>query len=227
MKQLKTDDELPYEKFLLRGPCALTDAELLAIIIRTGTTKEKPLEIANNILNYNGSDKGILGICHMSILELQQVHGIGQVKAIKISCIAELSKRITMTCTKEKLNFNNPKTIADYYMEQMRHFEVEKVILVYLDNKSKRLDDCILSQGTINSSLLSPREIFLKAIRRQAVFIVLLHNHPSGDPTPSKQDIFMTRKLKELSEMMEIPLIDHIIIGDNKYVSFKEAGFIS
>jgi len=227
MKPKETTEELPYEKFLVRGPQALSDAELLAIIIRTGTAKEKPLEIAKNILDFNGLNQGILGICHMSISELQQIRGIGQVKAVKISCIAELSKRISMTQCKERLNFNNPKSIADYYMEQMRHFDIEKVILVYLDNKSKRLDDCVLSLGTINTSLLSPREIFLRAMKSKAVFIVILHNHPSGDPTPSKQDVFMTKRLKELSEMMEIPLIDHIIIGDNKYVSLKEAGYLS
>jgi DNA repair protein RadC len=227
MKNKETNQEMPYDKFLLRGAETLSDCELLAIIIRTGTTQDTPQEIAQKILDYNGNSNGLLGICHMDLNELQAIHGIGQVKAIKIKCIAELSKRISMASSKERLNFHNPKTIADYYMEQMRHLEIEKVILVYLDNKSKLLDDYLLSQGTINTSLLSPREIFLRAIKSQAVFIVLLHNHPSGDPTPSRQDILMTKRLKELSEMMEIPLLDHIIIGDNKYVSLKEAGYLS
>lgn len=218
--------ELPYEKFVTKGAQSLSDKELLAIIIRTGTATKSPLDIADEILSLQGSRKDLLDICRVSLEELMSISGIGQVKAVKIKCIAELSKRIAMTSRKEKLCFTNPQSIADYYMEQFRHLEFETVLLICLDNKSRLIEDYTISQGTINASLLSPREIFLKALRARAVFIIMLHNHPSGDPSPSKQDLLITKKIQEVSKMIEIPLIDHIIIGDSRYVSFKESGYM-
>lgn len=219
------EEELPYEKFERLGPGSLTDAELLAIIIRTGTKETSAVELGKQILNLgsqSGQANGILSLQHLSLEELMKVKGIGKVKAIRIKCVTEFSRRIAMETFKKGIRFNKPSTIADYYKEQLRHLEVEQVILVMTDGKNQFLNDCVLSQGTVNMSVISPREIFMTALKMQAVHILLVHNHPSGDPTPSKQDIEITKRIHEAAAIMNIPLVDHIIIGDNSYMSLKE-----
>ena len=154
------------------------------------------------------------------------IRGIGQVKAIKLKCIAELSSRIAQEMAKKTLQLKDPRTVADYYMERLRHFERERVLLLMMDSRNHLIGEQVLSEGTVNASLISPREIFLTALRYSAVYIMLLHNHPGGDPTPGKQDILATERIKNVSAMIEIPLIDHIIIGDKKYYSFREMGYL-
>ena len=222
-------DLLPYEKFENYGAGALTDAELLAIIIRTGTKDSNSIELGAQILNLgsnSGQTHGLLSLQHLSLEELMKVKGIGKVKAIRIKCVTEFSKRIAMEHFKTGIRFDKPSTIADYYMEQLRHLEVENVILVMTDGKNQFLKDCIISSGTVNMSVISPREIFLTAIKNQAVNILLVHNHPSGDPAPSKEDIDITKRIHEASQIMNIPLVDHIIIGDNTYMSLKELRYL-
>ncbi len=224
-----TEELLPYEKFEKYGAETLTDAELLAIIIRTGTKDSNSIELGKKVLTLGtgiGQANGILSLQHLTLEELMKIKGIGKVKAIRIKCVTEFSKRIAMETFKKGIRFDRPSTIADYYREQVRHLEVEQVILVMTDSKNQFLKDCILSTGTVNMSLISPREIFMTAIRMQAVNILLVHNHPSGDPTPSKDDIEITKRIHEASRIMNIPLVDHIIIGDNTYMSLKELRYI-
>ncbi len=221
------EQNMPYEKFLALGPEQLTEAELLAIIIRTGTRSSDALELAQQILELpKGRQKGLRGLTHLSVADLCKVNGIGEVKAVKIKCITELSRRLAMADTRERLSFTKPATVADYYMERMRYLEREEVILAMTDNRNRLICDRVLSQGTVNCSLISPREIFLVALEYQAVHILLIHNHPSGDCAPSRPDMEVTEKLAELGEMMQIPLIDHIIVGDGNYISFREAGLL-
>lgn len=226
---LDLEDLLPYEKFEKYGAETLTDAELLAIIIRTGTKDFNSVELGKKILNLGtdaGQASGILSLQHLSVDELMKVKGIGKVKAIRIKCVTEFSRRIAMKTFKKGIRFDRPATIADYYREQVRHLEVEQVILVMTDGKNQFLKDCVLSSGTVNMSLISPREIFMTALKMQAVHILLVHNHPSGDPTPSRDDIEITKRIHEASQIMNIPLVDHIIIGDTTYMSFKELKYI-
>lgn len=214
--------ERPYERFETAGAAALSEAELLAIILRTGIGGETAVELSKRVLvNIGGS---IIGLNHITLEELRCMQGIGKVKAIQLKCIAELSKRLSMTQAKKSLVFNSPNTIADYYMEAYRHLEKEHVLAIFLNGKNRFLGDYLLSTGTVNQTLVSARDIFKKALHIGAVFFMLLHNHPSGDPTPSKQDILITRKMKEAGSIMDIELIDHIIIGDNRYISIREAG---
>lgn len=223
------EELLPYEKFEKFGAQFLTDAELLAIIIRTGTKEFNSVELGKKILNLgtdSGQASGILSLQHLTLEELMKVKGIGKVKAIRIKCVTEFSRRIAMETFKKGIRFDRPATIADYYKEQVRHLEVEQVILVMTDGKNQFLKDCILSTGTVNMSLISPREVFMTAIKAQAVHILLVHNHPSGDPTPSRDDIEITKRIHEASQIMNIPLVDHIIIGDNTYMSLKELRYI-
>lgn len=226
-KRKDTTKDGPYEKYLKLGAQQLSDAELLAVILRTGTVGEDTVSIANKVLSLpGGRQKGILGLHHVSLKELMSIRGIGQVKAIKLKCIAELSSRIAQQTAKKTLQMTNPATVADYYMERLRHFEREKVFLLMMDNRNHLIAEHILSEGTVNASLISPREIFLTALRLGAVYIMLLHNHPAGDPMPGRQDIAATERIKKAADLIEIPLIDHIIIGDKKYFSFKEMGYL-
>lgn len=218
---------MPYEKFMRLGSGILTEAELLAIIIRTGTKDRKPVEIGQEILSLPSvKEHGLGGLYHVTLQELMEIKGIGEVKAVKLKCLAELSMRMAMAVAKKELQFLNPSSVARYYMEQLRHERKERVLLLLLDQKERLIEEELLSIGTINASLLSPREVFITALKKEAVHIMLLHNHPSGDPAPSKQDMRVTEEIQEVGKMVDIPLIDHIIIGDNKYMSFKEAGLL-
>ncbi len=226
MKETKNNKDLPYEKFETLGPEALTDAELLAIMIRCGCEGADALQIAGEVLALSNEKNSIIGLHHVTMQDLIRIKGIGKVKAIRIMCVVELTKRMTMQKRKEHLSFSNPRTVAEYYMERFRHLETEQVLLVLTDNKNNLITDIIISMGTVNASLLSPREIFIEALHYHAVHVLLLHNHPSGDPTPSKQDLKITKMILESSKLLNIPLVDHIIIGDNKYISLKEQGLL-
>ena len=219
--------EMPYEKFLKYGPESLSEAELLAIILRTGTKDCNSVELGKKILDLPVSPhKGLLGLHHVSVEELKRIRGIGEVKAVKIKCIAELSRRISKASQQEKLSFRKPESVAEYYMEEFRMKKQEHMMLIMLNTKSRLIAEKIIFKGTVNASIVSPREIFVEAVNQEAVYIILLHNHPSGDPTPSHQDIFISKKIKEAGELLDISLVDHIIIGDNIYVSLKEKNLL-
>lgn len=215
---------LPYERFLRFGPENLTETELLAIIIRTGTKDCNAMQLAEQVLSLAKYPKeGLLGLYDVSLKELQGIRGIGEVKAVKLKCLTELTMRMSAATAKRGDCFNSSGQVADYFMERLRHKKTECVILVCLDAKTQMISEQKLSEGSVRMSLISPREIFLTALQCNAVNILLVHNHPSGDPTPSRADRELTSNLKELGDKMNIPLLDHVIIGDNRYTSFKEA----
>lgn len=216
---------LPYDKFLKYGEKSLSDEELLAIILRTGTKGEDALTVALRILSLCGR-QGLLGLHHLSVSDLCQVKGIGIVKAVKLKTVAELSLRMANAVIAKDLQLQNPKSVAVSYMERMRHYEKEHCIVIYLDAKDYRLADEVLSVGDISSAIISTREVFKGALKHNASSIILLHNHPSGNPEPSLEDIRITKQLAKASYLMDIPLLDHIIIGDNTYISLKEKGVI-
>lgn len=215
--------ELPYERFLRFGSECLTEAELLAVIIRTGAPGENAVKVAEQVLNLAGHPReGLLGLYNVTLEELMSVRGIGEVKAVKLKCLAELSKRICSATAKEGITFTSSAQVAGYFMEQLRHRDTECVVLACVDAKGQMICEKQLSHGSVKMALISPREIFMEALRCKAVNILLVHNHPSGDPTPSRTDMKLTENVRELGEKMDIPLLDHIIIGDNRYISFKE-----
>lgn len=218
---------LPYERFISAGPESLTDAELLAIIIRTGSGNSSPIEIAHEILCLsNGKERGLNGLYSLTLDELKSVHGIGEVKAVKLKCLTELAKRMSVQSSFSGTFFESSRQIASIYMEKMRHEDREKALLLCLNNKHKLLNETVLSIGTVNSALVSPRDIFTHALKSGASCVVLLHNHPSGDPTPSRADAELTNKISESGNMLDIRLIDHIIIGNQSYYSFGEKGLL-
>lgn len=225
MKELPVSEQ-PYEKCEMYGARALSDAELLAVILRNGTRNLRSTDVAVKILNHKSCEKGLCGLQYMTQHELMSIPGIGRVKAILLQCVLELSGRITKACRMEGLTLTSPKTVADVYMQEMRFLTKEQTRVLFFDTKSRLLGEKVISVGCINASIMSPREIYLAALQEGAVHIILLHNHPSGDPTPSKEDVMVTKRMKEAGNLIGISLLDHIIIGDNRYVSLKEQGLI-
>ena len=221
MKELPAADK-PYEKCMTYGSAVLTDAELLSVILRTGAKGTPALELAKNILSSAYGEEGILGLHRLTIPDLMKIHGVGKVKAVQIQCILEMSRRLAKKKAEEALYFNDPSTIAAYYMEDFRHSDQEQMILMMLNTKNRLLGEQMISKGTANASMISPREIFLQALRYHAVTIVLVHNHPSGDPSPSRDDLLFTKRVQKAGMLLGIELLDHIIIGDRKYMSFRE-----
>ena len=218
--------ERPDEKALTQGVASLSDGELLAIIIRSGTKERRSTDTAADILDAHPTYKGLIGIHYLDYNSLCQIQGVGKVKALQILCISELSKRISKTSRKIRDSFHSPDIIASYFMEDMRTRDREQMIIILLDGKSRLIEYSVISSGTVNASLVQPREIFMYALKFDAVNVIMLHNHPSGDPSPSKQDLLVTKRVKEAGALVGIPLLDHIIIGDNQFISLSERGYV-
>jgi len=215
----------PYEKCLACGAESLSDTELLATIIRTGTPGESALQLAGRILNMEGYE-GLPGFQRIPLERLRKLKGIGMVKAVQLKCLAELAARMAKASAGERLCFDSPCTIADYFMEELRREEQEQLHALFLNTKNRLLKEKLMFKGTVNASLVSPREIFLEALEMHAVNLVLVHNHPSGDATPSREDIQMTRRICQAGELLGIRILDHIIIGDHCYSSMREKGIL-
>lgn len=221
------NQDMPYEKFLRFGPEGLTEGELLAIILRTGTHEKTAVQLANEVLSLGKYPRqGLLGLHDLSLEELKKIKGIGEVKAVKLKSLTELTLRISRSVAKRGLSVKDPGTVAEYFMEKLRHRKTECVYLACLDAKGLMIGETMLSEGSVNHSGIYPRELFLKALKAEAVNVILIHNHPSGDPAPSLADREITKSIVVLGRELGIPLLDHVIIGDNAYYSFREAGVI-
>ena len=159
--------------------------------------------------------------------EMKKIHGIGNVIAMQLKCIAELSMRIANTRHFEGIQMRSAATVAEYYMEQLRHEQQEKLIVCMFDSKCKWLGDSVVTTGSVSSSIVPPREIFICALEKKAVHIVMVHNHPSGRAVPSGEDNTVTARIAEAGKLLGIALSDHIIIGDRTYFSYREAGYLT
>ena len=213
-----TLEERPREKMILNGVGCLSDAELLAILIRTGTKELNAVQLGQAIID---KADNIRYLQDLTFEELKSINGIGQTKALQIKASLELSNRIA-SYKPLKYKIKNPWDIYKYYMESLRYQYKEIFKVVLLNTKNEVITDVDISIGTLNSSLVHPREVFREAIRRSSNKIILLHNHPSGNAEPSKEDKNITNRLKDCGELVGIEVIDHIIIGDGVYFSFKE-----
>ena len=218
------DGERPREKMLYQGKESLSNSELLAILLRTGTQEKSALELANDILSVSGD--GLIHLADCSIEELTSVKGMGTAKACQLMAAIELGKRVATCPRKEKPVISSPEDVARLFMEKMRYYKKEYFKVLLLDSKGKVIEESDVSVGDLNSAVIHPREVFLQAVRRSAAAVVLLHNHPSGDPQPSIQDIETTERLMESAKVLGINIVDHIIIGDGIYVSMKSEGLI-
>ena len=223
MKDLPVS-ERPYEKCRAYGPAVLSDAELLAVILRTGCQGRSAYDLAVSLLKKQTGAKKLSALTAMRTETLMQTPGIGPVKAVQLVCIGELARRLQRERARGRLKLSSPQSIADYFMQEMKDLGYEQIRAVFFDTKSNLICEEMLSRGTVNMSLITPREIFLAALAVQAVFVVLVHNHPSGDPTPSPDDLLLTRRVAESGALIGIELLDHIVIGDGTYTSLKEQG---
>lgn len=199
----------------------MSDCELLSVILRTGVKGSSAYDLAKEIITQQGDGTNLLKIMHTTKEELLHLK-VWNGKGSQILCIGELAKRIASMPFVDNVKYDSPKKIAGYYMERLRHLEQETLHVMFLDTKCKLIKSKEITKGTIDRSMISQREIFVEALKCNAVNIVLVHNHPSGEPTPSRDDIRSTKKIKEAGDMVGIRLLDHIIIGDNKFSSLRE-----
>lgn len=210
--------ERPFEKAIRFGMQSLSDRELLSIFIRSGTKDSSALDISDKILNFRAGN--LRNLVDLSYDEFLNFPGIGEIKAIQLQAIAEIAERLSRNKRNEKIVLSDPESIALYFMETMRSLDRENLIAVFFDIKSGLIGYRTVAVGSRNIAPVCPDVIFREAVSLKAAYMVLIHNHPSGDSTPSKADIEVTMRIKECGNIMNIPLSDHIIIGDNNFYSF-------
>ncbi|USK58966.1 DNA repair protein RadC [Peribacillus asahii] len=216
-------EEKPRERFLQDGPESLSNQELFALLLRTGTKEESVLQMANRLMD---AFEELRLLREASIEELTAIKGIGEAKAIQLLAAVELGRRIHRVNNQERYVIRSPEDGAKYCMEEMRFLTQEHFVCLYLNTKNQVLHKRTVFIGSLNASIVHPREVFKEAFRRSAASIICLHNHPSGSPDPSKEDIEVTKRLVECGKIIGIDLLDHIIIGEHKYVSLKEKGYL-
>lgn len=222
MKQLP-EELRPYERFEKLGPEAISDSELLAILIKSGTKKKRASEVADEVLDAAG---GLSGLGRMSLRALSEIKGIGRVKAITIMAASQIGIRIDRAERLTGPSANSAGAIASLYMKEMNRELQEVFRVVLLDTKLKIIRTVTVSRGTVDRTLVHPREVFSEAIMCRASGIIAMHNHPSGDETPSTEDYAVTERLYEAGKILGIDLTDHIIFGNGRYYSFAEHGEI-
>lgn len=216
-------EKRPMEKLINYGVANLSDKELLAILIGSGTRDHNAIELAQKILEEDFLDNQLL---FASVEELMQIKGIGISKSTRIVAGLELGKRLGMIDRYNQISYNNPETVAEYFYSHYQQSSTEEFVVLILDSKNKLIALETISVGTINSTIVHPREVFKGAIKRSANAIILVHNHPSGDPTPSDEDIRITKRLAEAGEIVGIKVLDHIVVGKNRHISLRERNII-
>lgn len=219
-------DLRPREKLLTLGETHLHDHELLAIVLGQGTRQTSALELANQLLTAHFS---LRELQEASLEELTSTKGIGPAKAASIKAALEIGRRVNLQ-VKDRLMIRSPEDVGQiarqFLLREMRDYDREHFMVLYLDRKGGLIVKEYVSVGGLHSSIVHPREVFKTAVKRSAASLILAHNHPSGDPTPSRDDIDITRRLVEAGKIMGIDIIDHVIIGDNRCCSFKETGLL-
>ena len=219
MKELPIS-ERPYEKLEMYGANSLSNAELLAIIIKTGTKEESSVTIAQKILNLNEDRKNNLKFLQdISINELTKIKGIGKIKAIQLKAVSELTKRMSRPITNNKINITCPQDVANLLIDELKNEKRELVKVLILNSKNIIIKILDVSYGSSNLAIVTPKDILAEAIKTEAPKIILVHNHPSGDPLPSKADMAFTDRLIEASKLLGVELLDHIVIGHDSYES--------
>ena len=219
-------EDRPYERCIRHGVQALSNRDLLAVILRTGAKGRNVMELAGELLRLVPEREGFTGLRRLSLDELSQVKGIGKVKAVQLKCLLEIARRMAREEAGEGTYFTSPSAVANYYMEDLLHEEQEVLLLLMLNQRGRLIKERYMFKGTVNASVISPREIFVEALSARAVQIILLHNHPSGDASPSQEDLNVTRRIKEAGQLRGIALTDHIIIGEHAYVSLREEHYL-
>jgi len=218
-------EERPREKLLRDGAGALSNAELLAILLRSGTAKKSVLRIAEEILAQL-KEQGLSGMVHISVPELAKINGVGQVKAATLQAAIELGRRLSVQSAAQLRVIHGPEDVAHFAMPRYRFEQKEHFAVMLLNTKNHIIGMPEVSVGSLSASVVHPREVFRAAIDHAAAAMILLHNHPSGDPLPSREDIAVTDRLVKAGRIMDIPVLDHVVLGNECYYSFKEKGQI-
>lgn len=223
IKEMPVDDR-PREKMLTYGPEALSNSELLALVVGTGTRGRSALRLAEDVLSADPGGLSFLQGC--SVEELSDISGVGPAKACRVAAALEIGKRLTMATARQRDFIRNTSDAAEYFMGRMRYYGREVFNILLLDAKGGVIGVETVSVGDMNSSPVHPRETFRLAVRRGAWGVIFAHNHPSGDPAPSREDLETTRRLQKAGEILGIHVLDHVIIGDGKYISLKAEGLL-
>ena len=219
IKEIPLNDR-PREKMAANGAAVLTDAELIAILLRTGTAEKSAIDIASEMTADGGLYKRLAGITRLN--ELTNIKGLGKAKAATVLAAIEIGRRIASAKPIEKIHLSCPQDVADFLMPRLRYAAKEQFVVILLNNKNKVIGTEVVSEGSLSSSVVHPREVYAPAILHHAAAIMVAHNHPSGDPKPSIEDEEVTRLLLRSGKVLGIPMIDHVIIGDGNYYSFLE-----
>lgn len=210
--------ERPYEKMMMYGAEKLSDSELLAIIIKTGTKERTAIELSQDILRMKSNNKTIRFLQNTSIEEFMKIKGIGKVKAIQLKAVCELTKRISKPI-EEKIKIQTPRDVANLLMNELKFEKREKIKELILNTKNILIKIIDISYGGSDFAIMDPKDVLCEPVKMGEPKIILVHNHPSGDPMPSKQDIDTTKNIIKASKLLGIEMLDHIIIGDDKYES--------
>ena len=217
-------NERPMERLLKYGADDLTNAELLAVLLRSGTRGENIISLSTRLLSDVG---GLDGLLHINLEEIKKLKGIKDVKACQIIAMMELFKRFrTLRSQSNDFKVSCPKDVSELLINEMNNLNQEVLKLILVNTKNTVIGVKDIFKGSLNTSIVHPREIFREAVQRGSANIIICHNHPSGDSTPSKEDINITLRIKQCGDLMGIKLLDHIIIGNNNYISLKEKGII-
>ncbi|MFE4714490.1 MULTISPECIES: DNA repair protein RadC [Paenibacillus] len=214
-------EERPRERMMHYGAESLSQAELLAILLRTGTHQESAIHVAQRILSQVGS---LRQLADLSIKEMTEIKGIGPAKAVQLKAGIELGRRMANSRLTEPVIIRSPQDAAEILTEQLRYLQKEHFVCLFLNTKNHVIAQETLSMGSLNASIVHPREVFRAAIKCSSASIICAHNHPSGDPTPSPEDIALTGRLLRAGEIVGIDVLDHLIIGDKGFISLKEKG---
>jgi len=214
-------EDRPRERLALTGAEALNNAELLAILLRTGLKGENAVRLGERLLAQHG---GLVGLLKMSYADLCKVKGIGPAKAAQLKAAVELGRRIAAASPAEKPTINSPADAANVIMYEMRALDQEVVKVLLLDTRNRLIAVVEVYRGSLNTSMIRVGELFREAVKQSAASIIVAHNHPSGDPSPSPDDVAVTRMMVEAGRLLDIPVHDHIVIGQNRFVSLKERG---
>ncbi|KIL53339.1 hypothetical protein KP77_03150 [Jeotgalibacillus alimentarius] len=217
------DEDRPRERFIKQGPQSLSNQELIAILLRTGSRDESVINLANKLLQ---EFNGLRSLKEASYDELTSIKGIGDAKAVQVLAAVEVGRRIANITFEDRFTIRSPEDGASFLMDELRFLTQEHFVALYLNTKNQIIHQQTIFIGSLNSSIVHPREVFKEAFKRSAASIICAHNHPSGDPAPSKEDIDVTRRLVECGKMIGIEVLDHLIIGEKKYVSLKEKGYM-
>jgi len=218
------ESDRPREKLLEKGAETLSDAELLAIILRTGeaSTGQSAVDHGRELM---ARFETFRRLAETSLQELWAIKGIGPAKAAQIKAVLEIAKRYSEEPIQQGEQFRSSRDVFQHYREHLGSQKKELFYVLLLDGKNRKIKDVRISEGSLTSSLVHPREVFNPVIRESAAAVILVHNHPSGDPTPSQEDLEITRRLREVGEVMGVRVLDHIVVGKGRYVSFVDDGY--